>query len=331
MKKIYPAKLQSGDELRVIAPSRSMSIIGADSREIAKKRFLELGLKVSFGKHIEESDEFRSSSIKSRVSDIHDAFKDKKVKAVFTIIGGFNCNQILDYLDWEIIKNNPKIFCGFSDITALNNAIFQKTGLVNYSGPHYSTFSQKLHFDYTLEYFKKCLMEDAPFEILASENWSDDPWYMDQDKRILIKNEGLRSINNGTAEGTIIGGNLGTLSLLQGTSYFPIVKDAILFVEDDEMDGGMTDVSFDRRLQSLISMPQFKNVRGVVIGRFQNASKMTIDKITKIVKSKRELSKIPVIAGVDFGHTDPKITLPIGGEARLSAKGAKIKLEFTKH
>ncbi len=140
MNKIYPGKLKQGDEVRVVAPSRSLSIIGKEVQEIANKRFEELGLKLTFGKHVKEIDEFNSSSIQSRVEDLHEAFSDNNVKAVITVIGGFNSNQLLKYIDWNLIKDNPKIFLGYSDITALNNSIFSKTGLVTYSGPHYSTF-----------------------------------------------------------------------------------------------------------------------------------------------------------------------------------------------
>jgi len=174
MKKIYPKKLEKGDEIRVIAPSCSMAIISEANRKIATDRLESSGFKVTFGKHVEEIDEFRSSSIKSRVADLHQAFLDKKVKAVFTVIGGFNCNQLLKYINWNIIKNNPKIFIGYSDTTALQNAIFAKTGLITYSGPAWSTFGQKLHFDYTMDYFKKCLLTNDSIDIKPSEKWTDD-------------------------------------------------------------------------------------------------------------------------------------------------------------
>lgn len=145
MQKIFPIKLKAGDEIRIIAPARSMKIISAESQEIANKRLTDLGFKITFGKHINESDEFASSSIESRIRDLHEAFLDKNVKAILTVIGGFNSNQLLKYIDWNIIKNNPKIFCGYSDITALNNAILKKTGLVSYYGPHYSSFGQELY------------------------------------------------------------------------------------------------------------------------------------------------------------------------------------------
>ena len=326
--KIYPAKLKTGDEIRIVAPSRSLAIISKETREIANKRFLDLGLKLSFGKHIEEMDEFVSSSIKSRVEDLHDAFIDKNVKAIITVIGGFNSNQLLKYLDWDLIKNNPKIFCGYSDITVLNNAIFAKTGLISYSGPHYSTFGQELYFDYTLEYFKKCLFSQDSFEIIASDKWSDDLWYQNQKERALMKNDGFLCINEGNASGTIIGANLCTLNLLQGTEYFPDLQNSILFIEDDQESLPHT---FDRDLQSLIHLPSFGGVNGIVIGRFQKASKITNELLTKIIKTKKEIDNLPVIANVDFGHTDPRITFPIGGEANLIVGDEKLKLELVRH
>ncbi len=314
MDKIYPQRLQKGDEIRVVAPSCSMGIITPANREIANNRLKDLGLKITYSKNVEEMDEFRSSSIKSRVEDLHEAFLDKNVKAVFTVIGGFNCNQLLKYLDWNIIKNNPKIFIGFSDTTALQNAIFAKTGVVTYSGPAWSTFGQKLHFDYTMEYFKKCLMNEDSFVITPSEEWTDDAWYLDQEKRNPIKNDGWLIINEGKASGTLLGANLCTFNLLQGTEYFPDLKGSILFIEDDEE---TKPTNFDRDLQSLIHQPSFKGVKGLVIGRFQNASKMSTEKLVKIIKSKKELKNLPVIANVDFGHTSPIITFPIGGEVTM--------------
>lgn len=328
MAKVIPPKLQKGDEVRVIAPARSLSMIGKESQKIANQRFEELGLKLSFGKHVSESDGFVSSSIESRISDLHEAFADKNVKAMITVIGGFNSNQLLDYINWDSIRKNPKIFCGYSDITALSNAIFAKTGLVTYSGPHYSSFGQKLYFDYTLEYFKKCLMSDKPFVIEASDNWSDDRWYLDQAKRKLIKNDGHLIIDEGEIEGTILGGNLCTFNLLQGTEYLPDLKGSILFLEDDYESKPHT---FDRDLQSLIHQPGFEGVKGIVIGRFQKASEMTDELLTKIIKTKETLKSLPVIANVDFGHTDPKITFPIGGIARLKAHKNSVVLEIIKH
>lgn len=324
---MIPAKLKSGDEVRVIAPSRSMAILGEDCKSLATRRLEELGLKVTFGKHVMEADpDYLAASVEARVEDLNEAFKDKNVKAILTVIGGFNSNSILDYIDYEAIKENPKIFCGFSDITALSNAIHAKTGLVTYSGPHYSSFGMLKGFEYTLEYFKKMFFEEEEFEIKASENWSDDAWFIDQENRKFEKHEGMFIINEGEAEGNIVGGNLCTLNLLQGTQYMPNIENKILFLEDDNLSGDVFLMEFDRNLQSLMHMPEFKTVKGIVLGRAEVASCMTVEKWTKLIKNKPELAHIPVIGNANFGHTTPIMTFPVGGHAKLVAKENKIEL-----
>jgi muramoyltetrapeptide carboxypeptidase LdcA involved in peptidoglycan recycling len=325
---IIPKKLRSGDIVRVIAPSSSMAIIVSDGRVIAKERIEALGLEVTFGMHVEEIDETRSSSIASRIADFHEAFADPTVKAVFAIIGGFNCNQLLRYIDWDLIRKNPKPFIGYSDTTALQNAMLAKADLITYSGPAYSTFGQKLHFDYTLDYFKKCLMSDEPFEVKPSQEWSNDQWYLNQEKRELILNDGWWGIVEGITEGKLVGGNLCTLNLLQGTEYFPDISNAILFIEDDEE----TDYShFDRDLESLLSVPAAKSIKGIVIGRFEKKSAVTKEMIERLIAIRPYFKGIPIVANVDFGHTSPMITFPIGGEVRLEVARDNITCVITKH
>lgn len=324
---MIPIKLKTGDEVRVIAPSRSMAILGEDCKKIATERLEALGLKVTFGKHVMEADsDYLCASVESRAEDLNEAFKDKNVKAILTVIGGFNSNSILDYIDYEAIKENPKIFCGFSDITALSNAIHAKTGLVTYSGPHYSSFGMLKGFDYSLEYFKKMFFEEEEFEIKASEEWSDDAWFIDQENRKFEKHEGMFIINEGEAEGDIVGGNLCTLNLLQATPYMPNIENKILFLEDDNLSGDVFLMEFDRNLQSLMHMPEFKTVKGIVLGRAEVASCMNEEKWKKLIKNKPQLSHIPVIGNANFGHTTPIMTFPIGGHAKLTAKNNEIEL-----
>ena len=329
MQKVFPHRLAPGDEVRVIAPARSLAIISKEARDIANARLVELGLRVSFGKHVEESDLFLSSSIESRLEDLHDAFRDKNVKAILTVIGGYNSNQLLDGIDWELIRNNPKILCGYSDITVLCNAIFAKTGLVTYAGPHYSTLGEKQLLDYTVEYFKKSLMETDPVNVVASDSWSNDQWYKDQDNRKLMHNDGWWIVDEGSAKGTIRGGNLCSFNLLQGTDYFPSFSDeTVLFLEDDVMALADTAVEFDRNLQSLIHQPGFEQVKGLVVGRFEVGSEMTKEKLAMIFKTKKALRDMPVIANVDFGHTTPMITYPIGGTAQIDTGHGAIVISL---
>ncbi len=330
MLKIFPAKLKPGDGVRVITPSRSLAMpwMTEELQTQAKARFKELGLNLSFGKYVMEIDEFSSSSIAHRVEDLHDAFRDTSIQLIITVIGGFNSNQLLRYLDYDLIRKNPKILCGYSDITALGNAIFAKTGLVTYSGPHFFSFGAKKGFDYTLEYFKKCLMSEAPFEVLPSEQWSDDRWANDQEHRNFMRNEGWWVLNEGSAQGTIIGGNMGTFNLLHGTEFMPDIADSILFLEDDDE----THVAgVDRFLQAIIHQPGFEKVRGIVFGRFEPKTAMTRELLTQIVKTKKELAHLPVTANVDFGHTTPIITFPIGGEVEVVVKEGGSRIGMVRH
>ena len=329
MNKIIPEKLKIGDEIRVIAPSRSFNLLSDETVEIATNRLEELGFKVTFGKNIKnEIDEnYCCASISDRVEDLHAAFKDKNVKAILTVIGGYNVNQLLDYIDYDLIKNNPKIICGFSDITALLTAITAKTGLVTYYGPNYSNFGMKKGFDYTLEYFKKLFMSNEDFIITDSENFSDEAWYKNQEDRHFIQNEGRITINEGDMEGVIIGGNLCTLNLLQGTSYMPNLDNTVLLIEDDEMAGDEFLREFDRNLQSLLHCYKNNKLNGIIIGRAQLSNHMTVDKWRSLIKTKKELENVPVIINADFGHTTPIFTFPIGGD--IVVKDNKIKIKNT--
>lgn len=330
MKKIVPKKLKVGDEIRVIAPSRSMQLLKEDTIDRAKSRLESLGFKVSFGKNVMNSinDYYQCASIEDRVNDLHDAFRDKNVKAILTVIGGYNVNQILDEIDYDLIKNNPKILCGFSDITALTNAIYAKTGLITYSGVHFSSFGMKYGFEYSLEYFKKIFLEDDWIEIKSSKEWSNDSWFFNQEDRTFEQNEGMQIIYEGKAKGKIIGGNLCTLNLLQGTEYMPNIDNSILFIEDNGLVGKEFVREFDRNLQSLIHAVKGGKIKGIVIGRAVKAAEMNYNKWVNIIETKKQLKNIPIVINANFGHTTPIFTFPIGGTAELVAQNNKISLKI---
>jgi len=322
------AKLQSGDEIRVVSPATSLAVISVENRQIAHEALQYLGFKVTYGINVAECDVFNSSTVAARLEDLHQAFADPQVRGILTSIGGFNSNQLLQGLDYDLIQANPKVFCGYSDITALSNAIYAKTGLVTYSGPHFSTFGMHRGLDYTLTAFKNCLMDDRPCAVLPSDQWSDDAWYSDQINRTFEENPGFLTLNEGQAEGTLIGGNLCTLNLLQGTEFMPSLADQIVLLEDDYESQPLT---FDRDLQSLLHQPGFEQVRGLLIGRFQHASHMTQELLTQIIRSKPALDKIPVLANADFGHTTPHFTFPIGGRGRLVVEGEQASFTLLEH
>ena len=317
MKSIFPPKIKNSAHIRVIAPSRSLSLIPQERINLAVERYNALGIDISFGKNVMEMDNFTSPSVESRVQDLHDAFSDESVDAVLTSIGGYNSNQVLSALNYDLIKANPKILCGFSDISALSNAIYAKTGLVGYSGPHFSTLSMIKGIDYSIEYLLKCLRGEEPYEVEPSSEWSDDLWFLDQDNREFVQNEGYWNITkiNITVTGTAIGGHLRCLNSLQGTQFMPSLTDAIIFAEEDDE---ITPALFDRQLQSLVHQKDFSGVKALVLGRFQKKTSMTRDILHKIIFTKPELRSIPVVANFDFGHTTPIFTFPIGGVTCLS-------------
>jgi muramoyltetrapeptide carboxypeptidase len=325
---VIAAKLEPGDEVRVVSPAVSLGHIQEDQRFLARERLEALGLHCTLSTNAEVLDRFDSSPVDARVSDLHEAFADPRVSGVLTTLGGYNSNGLLGYLDYDLIRDNPKVFCGFSDITALATAIYAKTDIVTYSGPHFSTFGMKRGIEYTTEYFERCLMREEPFEVLPADHWSDDPWYQDQEDRDFVPSPGHEVIHEGEAEGKLLGGNLGTLSLLFGTPFMPDLEDSLLLLEDDEE---MNAVHFDRLLRSLIHQPGFGAVRGIAIGRFQRASEVDLDTLTAIVESKRELDRLPVVVNASFGHTTPQFTFPIGGYGSLRAGDGNASLSIDVH
>jgi muramoyltetrapeptide carboxypeptidase LdcA involved in peptidoglycan recycling len=309
----------------VVAPARSRQFVAEhDHSGTIDARFAALGLRLTFGDHVDERDDFESSSVASRVSDLHAAFADPEVAGILTVIGGFNSNELLPYLDWDLIAANPKIFCGYSDITAVQNAILARAGLVTYSGPHWSSFGMRDHFEQTQRWFVQALFEQGPIDLRPARAWTDDLWFLDQDNRTVLPGQGWWPLGPGQASGRIVGGNLCTLNLLPGTGYMPSLSGALLMVEDDATSDADT---FARNLTSLLQQPDAVGVQGLVIGRFQRASGVTCALLEQIIARQDRLAGLPVLGNVDFGHTNPLATFPIGGRAALTV-GATSSLQI---
>lgn len=325
MSNILPQRLQAGDEIRAITLSQSLGSITLNHAEIVKNKLASLDLKTSFGANSIKVDETGSNSIQDRVDDLHAAFSDEAVKAIFVARGGMNCNQILPYLDFGLIAKNPKIIIGYSDITAIINAIYAKTGIITYSGPGFSSL-KSVEFnedDFTYKYWYNTLFTNNPIEVLPAKNIVDESYKSGKPESIEYVSDGFWVINEGVSEGTIIGSNLCTLNLLQGTQYIPSLINSILFVEDDyESSAG----HFDRDLESLTHLPDFDKVKGLVIGVFQADSNVNQETLTALIKNKPKLANMPVIANVNFGHTKPLLTFPIGGKAKLEVSSKTASL-----
>ena len=304
-------KLKKGDHIRVVSPSSSIEHIGGfEANLVAKEKLEELGFDLSFSSNYFEHDLFDSASIASRVEDLHEAFVDPSVDAILATIGGFNCNELLPYLNYDLIAQNPKIFCGYSDTTALLNAIYAKTGMQTYMGPSYSSFKMEAGQAYQTEAWLRAMTQDD-YDLVPSKEWSSDPWYDPTKPRHFMPTE-WKVYNAGSASGTIIGGNLSTFGLLRGTPYAPQEENYILFMEEAEEDDY---IEFARHLAALLQA--YPNPQAVIIGRFPKECEMTEEILLAILDKHPLLKTIPVLYDADFAHTQPLFTITIGAQATL--------------
>lgn len=311
-------RLKKGDHIRVVSPSSSIESIGGFEANVAAKKKLEaLGFRLSFSEHYFENDIFDSAPIASRVADLEAAFANETVDAILTTIGGFNCNELLPYLDFDLIAQNPKIFCGYSDTTALLNAIYAKTGIQTYMGPSYSSFKMREGQDYQTQAWLNAVTQDS-FTLEPSEEWSSDAWYIPDAPRTFFPTD-WKVYNPGQASGVAIGGNLSTFALLHGTEFAPKPDKYILFLEEAEEDHY---VEFTRHFAALLQV--YPNPQAVLIGRFPKETEMTEEILLTILDKHPILKKVPVLYDLDFAHTQPLFTITIGGQVEIDTKTFSI-------
>ncbi|HEM3443579.1 TPA: LD-carboxypeptidase [Streptococcus suis] len=312
-------RLKKGDHIRVVSPSSSIERIGGfEANLTAKERLEELGFKLSFSEHYFENDIFDSAPIASRVADLEAAFADESVDAILTTIGGVNCNELLPYLDFDLIARHPKIFCGYSDTTALLNAIYAKTGMQTYMGPAYSSFKMDLGQQYQTEAWLKAVTQDS-YDLIPSPEWSSDAWYLPDAPRTFYPTE-WKVYNPGQASGIAIGGNISTLNLLTGTEFAPRPDNYILFLEEAEDDDYLI---IARHLTALLQA--YPNPQALVFGRFPKETKMTEEILLAILDKHPILKKVPVLYDLDFAHTQPLFTVTIGGQVELDTEAFSIR------
>lgn len=314
-------KLRPNAHIRVLSPSSSIERIGGFEANLAAKENLEkLGFRLSFSKHYFENDLLDSATIASRVEDLHEAFADPDVDMILTTIGGFNCNEILPHLDYELIAQNPKIFCGYSDTTALLNAIYAKTGLKTYMGPAYSSFKMEELQDYQTKSWLTALTQTA-YDLTPSQKWGSNAWFL-PDTDLTFQKTQWKVYNQGQATGVAIGGNLSTFSLLRGTPYAPLEEDYNLFVEEAEEDDYF---NFDRALAALLQV--YPHPKALLIGRFPKECRMTEELLLYILDKHPILKTIPVLYDLDFAHTQPLFTITIGAKTSVDTHKMSIHLE----
>ncbi|MFA5069689.1 MAG: S66 peptidase family protein [Patescibacteria group bacterium] len=319
--RILPPKLDKNKKIGIIAPADPVRGICPENVIQRGYEYLRMkGFQIEEGKSMKElTQKHTAGSISLRVDDIHHFVKREDVGGIMSFWGGFNTNQLLDHLDYKLIKMHPKIFIGYSDVTALTTAITQKTGLVTFSGPCVISFAKPEPFVYSWNYLNNiCITPREKIIIKSSPDYADDLYFIrkDNNHRVNKKNEGIIIFKKGKAKGQIVAGNLQTLLILNGTEYLPDMTGKILFIEEDETS---TPAHVDRFLCQGEQIGWFKKISGLVFGRFTEQSQFSPeDSFEELLHRYFSGVQYPVLYNADFGHSDPMITIPNGGTGLLN-------------
>ena len=303
MKKITPAALRLGDTIALTAPAGA--IFSPKHIDKMTQIIENFGFKVVLGKTLTSQEGYLAGPDEMRAQEINEFFKDKNINAIFTMRGGWGCGRILDLLDYDMIKQNPKIIMGFSDITSLLIAITKKTGLITFHGPvGYSSWNQ-----FSTESVYATLIEGkkAAFENPQHEK------------------ENLETIVSSSASGEILAGNLTVLCSLIGTPFEPDWQGKILCLEEV----GEEPYRIDRMYWQMASAGVFKKINGLVLGAFRKCEPEFPEEsfsLDEVIKQHFKKLKIPVFKGASFGHTANKYNLPNGVMAAINSQNFAFKL-----
>jgi muramoyltetrapeptide carboxypeptidase len=307
MKIIKPEKLNKGDVIGIISPSSPVDNI--KKLESSVNYFEKQGYRVVTGANTGKRNGYLAGTDKERVDDIHKMFLNKKIKMIICLRGGYGAGRLLDKIDYSIIKNNPKIFCGYSDITVLQNAFLKMTGIVTFAGPMAAVdFSNEIS-PFTEENFWRTITNKDP---------------------VIVKIPGseiLISLHKGIGSGRLIGGNLSLFSSLTGLKYLPDPRGKILMLEDV----GEVPYRIDRMLNQMRLSGYLGSVNGIVLGGFTDCEESDSERKTLTLADVmhdyfgKGLS-VPALANLSHGHIKDNLTVPIGIKVRVNAN--KNSIEF---
>ena len=311
MNLLKPKRLIPGDTIAIVSPaSPSLTTVHQEQGIEALER---LGYRVVIAKHANDRHLLFAGNDKDRARDINTAFKNESVKAIICTRGGCGTSQVLPHIDFSSIAKNPKIFIGYSDITALQISIFNATGLVTFYGPMVATDFSKGLTQYKINNFINVLTETK--QMIELKNPST--------KKML-------TLHPGIAKGQLAGGCLSVVVASLGTRYEIDTKDKILFFEDiDEQPHRI-----DRYLTHLIQAGKLQQANGIIFGAFTKCEYLTKDnyfkfgvKLLDLIKERISPLGLPAIYGLQFGHVTNKLTIPFGGYATLDATNCRVNVE----
>jgi len=297
-----PRPLHKGDTIAVIAPC---SAADKDKVEEGIKYLKNKGFIVKTADNLSEQSGYMAGSDEYRISSFNEFWADKEVKAIFAVRGGYGVQRLLTEIDYELVSNIPKIFVGYSDISALSSAILAKSGVISFSGPMVA-IDMGENFD--------AYSEDMLWRMLMGQPTVDNP-----------TGQPLVVYKKGSAEGFIFGGTLTVLLPYFGTSYVPDLEGAILVLEDIGENIG----KLDRHFHQLRYQGVFDKISGLVLGEFSDCFDENMDPIEglqSILDSALKGYDIPVVMNFAYGHIKKRVTLPIGSRAILTTDPPSFRL-----
>ncbi|MBV1910887.1 MAG: LD-carboxypeptidase [Kangiellaceae bacterium] len=311
---LKPKRLKAGDNIGLIAPSSNTW----ENEDIyfAIDVLKSFGFKVTPGDHLFDRHGYLAGKDKDRAADVNKMFADKDIDAIYCLRGGYGSPRMLPFLDFDTIGKNPKVLVGYSDVTALLNAIHAKTGLVTFHGP----IAKQNFSDYTLANFKKVLFQpNHNFELAKPPVFESKEGQAEKANR-------LTTIVPGKATGRLIGGNLSLLVQLVGTPYEPDYKNKILFLEDVEEEP----YRIDGMLTHLLVSGRLNKLAGVVFGKCTDCeTKRRSLTIEQVLNDRLGVLNIPALRGLMIGHIEDMATIPVGVVATLDASKKTLTLNET--
>jgi muramoyltetrapeptide carboxypeptidase len=309
-KRLKPKPLAAGQTIGLIAPSSNF--MENETIAFAADILSSFGFKVKKGNYIYERNGYLAGQDKERAKDVNNMFADQSVDAIICLRGGYGSPRILPYLDYDVIRANPKVIMGFSDVTALLNAIYVKTGLITFHGP----VAGQNFSEYTLEQFKQVLFDGQQGLVAQPPTFEAIEGQAEKDNRITV-------INEGVARGPLIGGNLSLMVKLVDTPYEPSYENAILFLEDVaeapyRMDGMFTHLKLSGRLDKLAGIAFGKCTRCSSSGNTLSLEQVLFDHLKPL--------GIPALRGLMIGHIKDNSTIPLGVIAELDTSNPGLRL-----
>lgn len=313
----------------IFSPSMPISVYYPNRFNRAVNFLKQQGIEVVYGNLTNFSDGYRSGDAKQRANEFNELLYNEEVDCILATIGGMNTNSILPYIDYEYIKKNPKLIVGYSDVSALLNAIYAKTGVHTVYGPTLMSAFGEIGplANACFTYFSKLFIEGQilPHVIPKPHAYSDEhvDWETQSDMKKLYRNQ-WKTVRSGIVKGRLIISNLGTLAYTYGSEYFPEIKQGDILAIEDTMDNPM---QVERSYAHLKLCGIFDKLGGIIVGKHASYDDLGTKKQPEDLLLEFIESDIPVLAQVDIGHTLPVLSLPIGSIITLDATNQTICIE----